>query len=195
MKKYLITLNGHGVETAFLRLTPELYSFWFQKSQDENFEICDYLFSPEEFEDDIPQDMNFLIQNGESLNWDDNELVEYLETTPNMDTCFINIQNEEGDDIVNEPFQEYNEAYDCIEYGNSITGSNQLMEINSYEKGTIFGGYFETDNFDPSKLKFHTTESPNGNDYLVGVFYDGEEIINTEYSTRGKGIEVEVWEK
>lgn len=197
MKKYLVTINGHGVETAFLRLTPEQYSFWEEQNNDEDFEITDYIFSPEDFEDVIPDEMNILFEDGEAYNWDYNPLIEFVSSTPNFDNCDVCIEEISDDDskeILNTSFIEFNDEYECLESSEHVKGSDQMMEINSYEKGTVFGGYFETDNFDPSKLKIQTIEAPNGEDYLKSVTYNGEEIINTESSTRGKGMTVDLWE-
>jgi len=194
MKNYLITLNGHGVETAILKLTPKQYSYWFKKNDDDDFEITDYIWSPEDFQGDIPDDMNLLIEDDEIYSWDENPLIEFHSSTPDFDNCDICIE-EDGVEILNKSFIEFNDEYECLESVEVASCSDQIMEIDSYEKGTVFGGYVETDNFDPSKLRFLTIEGPNDLDYLVSVVYDEEDIINTESSTRGKGMTVSVWEQ
>ena len=203
MNKYLLSLNGHGMESVFLRLNEDSFSFWFQKQKEEDFEIVDYLLSPEDFED-IPEEFNFLIQDGESIEYFDHEDIFCHLYSPDLTSCNITVEEIQDDgsykEILCEKFQDFIEKHeDVIEHQDSEIKyedvPEQVMECNSYEKGTIFGDIFEAENFDPKLLKIILIEGPNGVDYFTAAHYNGQELDNTESSTRGKGMFVNVWEK
>lgn len=203
MKKYLLSLNGHGVGSVFIRLNEDSFSFWFQKQKEEDFTIADYLCNPEDFED-IPEEFNFLIKDGESVDWDDNEDIFCNLYSPDLDSCSIIVEEIQNDgsykEILCEKFSKFIEKHEnVIDYQNSAVEyqdiPEQVMECNSYEKGTIFGDIFEAESFDPALLKILIKEGPNGVDYFSGAYYNGEELNNTESSTRGKGMRVDIWEK
>jgi hypothetical protein len=203
MKKYSLRLSGHGMESIFIRLNEDSFSFWFQKQKEEDFEIAEYLCSPEDFED-IPEEFNFLIKDGETCDWDNHEDIFCHLYSPDLDSCHIVIEEMKDDgsfeEILCEKFQDFIEKHeDVIEYLYSEVKyedvPEQVMECNSYEKGTIFGDIFEAESFDPKLLKIFVVEGPNGVDYFSAAHYNGQELDNTEYCTRGKGMVVEVWEK
>jgi len=201
MKKYLLSLNGHGMESAFFRLNEDSFSFWFQKEK-EDFDIPSYLCNPEDFED-VPDEFNFLIEDGESIEWYDHESVFCHLYSPDLDSCSILVEEVQEDgsnkEILSEQFSQFiDENEDIVDYDSAVEYEDvpeQVMECHSYEKGTIFGDTFEADDFDPKLLKIFVVEAPNGVHYLKRVFYNGEELFNTECSTRGKGMTATVWEK
>ena len=64
-----------------------------------------------------------------------------------------------------------------------------VMYAMSVEKGTFFDGIIQlTKSFDPSKLKIHSTNYPNGDNIIHMVEYDGEEIDNEGGDTNGKSM-------
>lgn len=202
MNKYLLSFSGHGMESVFIRLDEDSFSFWFQKQQ-QDFAIADYVCNPEDFEN-IPEEFNFLIKDGESIEWVDHENVFCHLYSPDLDSCFIIIEEIQDDqsykEILCEKFSEFIKKYeDAIDYQDPFVKytdlPEQIMECNSYEKGIIFGDIFEAEGFDPKLLKIIVKEGPNGIDYFYGASYNGEELGNTESSTRGKGMIVEIWEK
>jgi hypothetical protein len=201
MKKYLISFSGHGVESVFMALTENQYSWWFQKSQEEDFSVEEYLIDPEEFDEEIPEEYDILLDDGDYQSWDYNDLIFYQETTPDLDSCYVIIEELNDDsadiEIINMPFMDFIDGNVHIEHNVSSDTNppKQIMELNSYEKGTIFGAIIETNEFDISKLSFTINDGPNGNEYLCKVVYDGEELINTESSTTGKGMVATIWER
>jgi hypothetical protein len=203
MNKYTVRLSGHGVESVFVALNEDSFSFWFQKQNEEDFTIEEYLCNPEDFEG-IPEEFNFLIKDGEASYWDDHEDIFCHLTGPDLDSCFITVDKVEDDgsyeEILCEKFQDFIEKHEnIIEHLESEVQYNdipeQIMECNSYEKGTIFGDTFQAETFDPKLLKICIAEGPNGVDYLCSVHYNGIDLDNTEYCVRGKGMVVNVWEK
>ena len=203
MKKYLITLTGHGSESIFMKLTPEQYSWWWQATQDEDFCLEDYLIDPENFDYDIPDEMNILkIGDGEFQEWDSNDLIFEHYNSPDLVHCHLTIEEvledaeEHYQEVLSQPLDEFNDEYDCFTEQEVVIREipEQVLEINNYEKGCLYGAVIEVKEFDPTKLKILTDEAPNGNIYLCAVFYDGEELCNTESFTRGKGMAASVWE-
>lgn len=204
MKKYLISFTGHGAESVFIKLTPEQYSWWWQATQDEDFCIEDYLIDPENFDYAIPDEMNILkIGDGEFQEWDSNDLIFEHYNSPDLVHCELTIEEvvedaeEHYQEVLSQPLDEFNDEYDCFTEQEVVIREipEQVLEINNYEKGCLYGAIIEVESFDPTKLKILTDEAPNGNIYLCGVFYDGEELCNTESCTRGKGMVASVWEE
>ena len=203
MKKYSLSFNGHGVESVFVSLNEDSFSFWLQKQNDEDFSIPEYLCNPEDFED-IPEEFNFLIKDDETLDWDDHEGIFCHIHSPDLDSCYIQVEeikeDEANEEILCEKFQDFIEKNEHVIDGEDRAVEyteipDQVMECNSYEKGTIFGSVFEAEDFDLKLLKIFLTEGPNGCIYFNGAAYDGEDLDNTELCTRGKGMDVSVWDK
>lgn len=205
MKKYLLTLNGHGAESIFLRLNEDQYSYWFQQQNEEEIDIVDYILSPDE-SIDIPHEYNFLLEDNESIHIEDSSLKFLHYYSADLDSCSILVEEllEDGSakTIIEEKFRDFVEKHECINYVNPDVKfediPDQVLEYHSYEKGTIFGDSFETEGFnefDASLLKFIVKEAPNGLDYIDGILYNEQELENTEGNTRGKGSEANIWEK
>jgi hypothetical protein len=73
-------------------------------------------------------------------------------------------------------------------------GTDYIAQLYSSEKGTFFDGVIETTgDFDPKKLKVHTTEYLNGEDTVTMIEYDGVEVDNAGGDTNGKGYSAHVW--
>ena len=78
--------------------------------------------------------------------------------------------------------------------GNIIEQPDYVCQFWSAEKGTFLEGYFSTEGeFDIKKLKIYCEEFPNGDDTVVRVTYDGEEVDNQGGETNGKGYSVSLW--
>jgi len=201
MKQYVISLSGHGVESVFMKLSPESYSWWFQKDQSEEFDMAEHIAFPEDYRGDIPDEFNPLFDGTDEYQyWDDNDSIFCHATTPSFDTCNLIVEEVGEDGALTEVFNKpLNQVYDCVLYEGSLIEYNdvpeQVMECHDYQKGTIFGATIEAEEFDMSKLIIIAKEAPNGNEYLDQVLYDREELVNTESCTRGKGMEVFIWEK
>ncbi len=202
MKKYLITLNGHGSESIFLRLNEDQYSYWFQQQRDEEIDIVDYILRPDE-SIDIPYEHNFLLEDDECVEIENSSLKFLHYYSPDLDSCCILVEEilEDGsiNEVIIEKFREFAEKHECIDCVDPDVSfddiPDQVLEYHSYEKGVMFGDQINAESFDLSLLKFVVKEAPNGLEYLSAVFYNDQELENTEGSTRGKGIEANIWEK
>ena len=73
-------------------------------------------------------------------------------------------------------------------------GTEYIAQLYSSEKGTFFAGILETTgDFDPKKLKIHTTEFLNGEDTVMSIEYNEVEVDNDGAETNGKGYSAHVW--
>ena len=73
-------------------------------------------------------------------------------------------------------------------------GTEYIAQMYSSEKGTFFEGILETTgDFDPKKLKVYCLEYLNGEDTVVNIEYDGNEIENDGGDTNGKGFSAAIW--
>jgi len=72
-----------------------------------------------------------------------------------------------------------------------------IAQMYSAEKGGFFDAYIVTyGEFDIKKLKIQYGEAPNGEDTVIGVEYDGEEVYNDNGGdTNGKGYYAGVWQQ
>jgi hypothetical protein len=78
--------------------------------------------------------------------------------------------------------------------GNTIEEPEYVCQFWSAEKGTFFEGFVSTEgDFDIKKLKIYCEEFPNGDDTVVKVEYDGEEVDNMGGDTNGKGYSAALW--
>ena len=73
-------------------------------------------------------------------------------------------------------------------------GTEYIAQMYSSEKGTFFEGILETTgDFDPKKLKVYCMEFLNGEDTVVNIEYDGNEIESDGGDTNGKGYSAAIW--
>ena len=73
-------------------------------------------------------------------------------------------------------------------------GTEYIAQLYSSEKGTFFEGIVETTgDFDPKKLKIHTTEYLNGEDTVTSIEYNEVDVDNGGGDTNGKGYSAHVW--
>jgi len=92
--------------------------------------------------------------------------------------------------------EEYNYEIELVEMGccDEAVEHKYIAQMYSSENGTFFEGIIETvGNFDPKKLKFHTTEFLNGEDTVTEIYYDGVEVDNYGVDINGKGYSASVW--
>ena len=73
-------------------------------------------------------------------------------------------------------------------------GTEFIAQMYSSEKGQFFDGVVETvGEFDLKKLKVYCMEFLNGEDTVVNIEYDGNEIENDGGDTNGKGYSAAIW--
>ena len=107
------------------------------------------------------------------------------------------IEGENLSDMLSKLEEESNWEIELTEMGcedEAPEGTDYIAQFYSSEKGTFFDGVIETTgDFDPKKLKVHTTEYLNGEDTVTMIEYDGVEVDNAGGDTNGKGYSAHVW--
>ena len=84
---------------------------------------------------------------------------------------------------------------ELVEGGECERPEGYIAQLYSSEKGCFFQGTIKTQGeFDTNKLKIYTTEYLNGEDTIIGVEYDGEEVFDDGSETEGKGYFASIWE-
>lgn len=194
--KYTITLNGLGSETHFINLSRE-QSDWFLAAEAQDFPVVDYFDDPSEFEDMIPQDINFLLkEDGEYYDWKDEDISYCSFYSPCLDDCELLIQDENSSILLRDQIAAYIGNSDMFEWDEdvSLVGKEDVgcLRISQNFKGDVFRGVFEDESFDVSKLKIHICEGPDGDEFITKLFYNNEEIIDTYSKTTFKGISYSV---
>lgn len=190
--KYTITLNGLGSETYFVNLTNE-QADWFLAAEAQDFPVTAYFDDPSEFEDMIPQDVNFLSGvDGEYYDWKHEDISYCNFYSPCLDDCELLIEDENGLIILRNQIASYLGNSDLFEWDEdvSIVGKEDVrcLRISENFRGNIFCGMFEHESFDVSKLKIRVCEGPDGDDFITKLFYNNEEIINTHSKIFFKGL-------
>jgi len=107
------------------------------------------------------------------------------------------IEGENLQDLLNNIEEESGWEIELTEMGCSDEvpeGTEFIAQMYSSEKGQFFDGVVETvGEFDLKKLKVYCMEFLNGEDTVVNIEYDGNEIENDGGDTNGKGYSAAIW--
>lgn len=190
--------------------------------EDGEYEIIEYMCDPDTWltENTIPEGTDFLCHKyddgtgiiREYRNPWHEAPTEYAHAFGATDDCRVSVVEVDSDEynanhildvIDSKESSEINHEndYEFIEYGeltdykgNPVEEPDYVCQFWSAEKGTFFDGAFSTEEeFDIKKLKLITQEFPNGDDVVVRVDYDGQEVYNDGAETNGKGYSVYFW--
>lgn len=206
MRYYRILIQGYGGEQCFGELTKEQYDFW--KDIDEE-NIISHMIDPSDESDDNPvfdpEDPRWI---GEYYEKDD---IMHLNAT-SSDTAYITIDEYDGPDYGSKHVRDIMEPTDWSDVYNQY--EEQGIEDNitydyvkdlpkyvfygaSIDKG-CFGDYTvelpDDEEFDFMKLKWCSTETPNGEDFIELLAYGEQDLDNCGGDTNGKGMAAAVWE-
>lgn len=217
MKHYKIALWGYGGEAAYIELTKEQFEYWSKRRAEEGEEVLiDYLLASETEEDpNVPDEFDFMQHNVTTedqyrSSWYDAP-TEYCHQYGVAYDVKLSVDEMSGNEydskfvaevIENVLLDELEETHeDLVDYDIARTWNGVVIENPDYvcqmwsaEKGTFFEGYVEVEgDFDISKLKIYRQEYPNGDDTIVKVTYDGNDIENNGGDTNGKGYSAHVW--
>ena len=183
--KYTIEINGYGGEVVLGKLTKEQYDYWIDHADRESEELHSHLFwDPWSDEDGNP------ITDDEDPRW----LGQWYEIDSEAhvcnalhDNCRVTVYDEDGNDVMEEDDVEIASTtfHDCEE--------GYLLHAWSSEKGQVFYAEFETDKFDPKKLKFYGSDV-EGELFIDSVEYDGNELDNEGGDTTGKAYGYHMYE-
>ena len=216
---YRIQINGYGGESTYMSISKEAHDFW--KDHTEQYgdgDLVSYMVSAEDGEFDfdelegVPTEAEFMTdEDGDPRPWYEppNEIDHTFGGT--LDSCWLTVDEVAGEDYNADHISELIDREDITELNNRLCEEQEIeiiemgwretpecdfiAQMYSSEKGCFFDGIVETvGEFDPSKLKFFTTEYLNGEDTITEVHYDGVEVDNNGGDTNGKGYYAAVWE-
>lgn len=222
IRHYRIHLWGYGGESSYINLTKEAYNFW-KPIVEENgdSDLVHYMVEAEngefEFEEieTVPDEADFMKDaDGDYRPWYEspNEFehqygvdfssarltIEEVENEEYNSSVIDTVVDGEELNVWTDAIQsEDNYETEIVEMGVSEgedTQGDYICQFYSSEKGTFFDGIFTTIGpFDPKKIKFYTEEFLNGDDTVLSITYNGEEIENQGGDTNGKGYSAHLW--
>lgn len=220
---YRITINGYGGESSYMSVSKQAHDFWKPVVEEHgDADLVHYMVSSEDDEydfdyiDDVPDEAHFMIdEDGDARPW--YEPPEEFEHTfgADYDSAMIEINEVDGEDyestlldtvlehqevaaLADEIYENSGEEYiEIQEYSCCDEApSEYVAQMFSSEKGTFFDGVLHLTNgeqFDPAKLRLQVVEYLNGEDTIVGVTYNGNEVDNDGGDTTGKGYYADIW--
>lgn len=199
-KHYRIVLSGYGSETTYTKVSKKVHDYWVEKDNDELVEYC---VSPDE--QTVDKDVDFLYDSKRDMfqMWYDNDnIVQNFWGMSSDASGYITVQqlvnNDHGADIIRVLNDQDDLDIDDFEV-EWTTIENEVpqyvMEFNSIEKGTFFDVTITiTETFDIKKLQFVMDESLSGENFIVGLKYNEEELDNWGGDTNGKGYFAQMFE-
>ena len=223
VRHYRIQLWGYGGESAYLGLTNEQYDYWSKRNEDDDDVLLDYMLDESREEvTDVPLEMDFMGDptdaNGPRYPW--YEAPGELEHQYGVDfsSARITITEIDSEDYNASPIEDIVDGEELSEWTDALQAEDNyeielvsmevgewdnpdapwaapyILQFHSAEKGTFFEGRITTTGpFNLKKLKFYTIEYANGDDTVVNIEYDGQEIDNDGGDTNGKGYSVHMW--
>lgn len=220
---YRIQLTGYGGESAYMSISKEAHDFW-KKHSDEHGDndLVEYMLCEEidecDFEEiqEVPNEAQFLhdveddnykrpwyeshteFEHTHGVEYSSAHLYvdEVASDDYNASTITEVISGKDLQEYIGTLEEESNYELELVEMGCCETPDHKyIAQMYSIEKGTFFDGRIETvGDFDPRKLKIHTTEYLNGEDTVTEVYYNGVEVDNDSGDSNGKGYSAAVWE-
>ena len=220
---YRIQLWGYGGESAYMSLTRAQYDFWRPIVEEHgDADLVAYMLGAQdddvEYENisEVPLEARFLYDTEEDYSFPWYEAPTEFEHTYGVtyESARIQVEEVEHDeysaetleviigenltDLVDQIYDNSGDAYlEIQEYSCCEEASSEYVaQMYSTEKGTFFDGVLHLTNgerFDPQKLRVQVVEYLNGEDTVVGVTYNGEDIDNNGGDTNGKGYSAVIW--
>lgn len=207
-KRYFrIELYGYGGEAVISTSTPEEFEYW--KSEQaladtgtEDLEDALFTYLEEhEFESERFKVPEQFVREGSWYEQDDLA----HENGVDFSYGYVNVYEVEGPDWEAKQIATIVEDVkisDFIEEHNADSETNEFETDEQYvffgmssEKGTFYNAVIETDgDLDLSLIKFYSTELPTGDDLVVAVTYNDEDLSNEGGDTNGKGTTVQFME-
>lgn len=217
---YRIQITGYGGEGAYMSISKAAYDFWEPICEEHgDYDLVEYMNCEELDECDfeniktVPEEAQFMhdkIDNNYKGPWYESHTEFEHSYGATYGSAYLSVDEEDKDKnhikevIDREDVQELNNSIgeetgwqvELVEMGccDDPKGVEYIAHFYSSEKGGFFNGVIETvGEFDPKKLKIHTTEYLNGEDTITEVYYDGVEVDNEGGDTNGKGYSAAVW--
>lgn len=203
MATFTISINGWGAEMCLGRITPAAYEYWSTREDDDPALSSHLFWDPYSDEDGNEitddEDPRWIGQ------WWECDDIEHCHGAF-KDQCHIVVTDEDDNQVwstedVNIHKTEFSSPDDIrlpdpdIDPDVDLERPPSIYFIKTWnsEKGNFFSAEFETDNFDPAKLKFFATEI-DGDTVIDHVTYDDQDLENDGGDTRGKSSGWEFYE-
>lgn len=203
MAFFKIEIMGRGASTYTSKITKEQFDFWSEIQRRDNdgdeeaTEILELLHSGEQETDDrVPEEAKFGWENYREFG--DMIQMEWAAFQEQSEIHITEVESDnygakhikdimvikgsdifEDEDLCNVLFTEQDETYP-----NQIPG--YIFYVEESERGIFFEGRVEDSTFDKSKLEFYVDDI-DGNDYITGVKYSGNDVSSDGGDTTGKG--------
>lgn len=193
--KYKIEIYSRGIDVGIGTITKEQYEYWSERPTGDLDDVLN---------DNFDYDEN---ETPEEAKMDRNYYNEYEDVFfgfgPDFSYNEMIIKDEDGNIIYMGDLSGYIESYDP-EYEIDLTDGgerdyySQWLDPGYYVqwcqggKGLYFDGEFETEKFDPLKIKFLRGETDYG-EILIGIKYNDEEIENCAGDYDIKSFEAEIF--
>lgn len=216
---YRLSISGYGGEAAYISLSKEAFEFW-NNACDEygDSDLVNYCVTddPEDydFEDigEVPAEADFLREDDFKSQWYEAPTEVVHQYGVSYDSAYLTVEEVDGDSwgasyvadvidgedvsaFIDRIGEETDWEVEQLEGDEDMCfDTPYVLQFYSAEKGGFWDGVIETyGDFDPKKLKFVTTEYPNGEDVITEVHYDDQEVDNNGGDTNGKGYSAYVW--
>ena len=217
IRYYRIHLWGYGGESAYLGITKEQYEFWKDKDEEDFDTTMSYMNEAQDEgkPDWVPEEMDFMKDSdGDYRPWYESPTEFCHQYGVEVGGARLTIDEIESDEYSAKSLETVVDGVELQEYLNNIDeehdwelelvrmgvaeGTDEqpdyVLQFYSAEKGTFFEGIFASrGTFDPKKLIVYTEEFPNGEDIVVNITYDNEDIENQGGDTNGKGYSTHMW--
>lgn len=184
---YTVRINGYGGETAAGTVKKSIADYF----RDRRLSVPDYSWDHDYADDNnIPEDM----QPFPAGSWYECDNIEHIYGGV-LDSCYLLIDDENGNTVYEQDLSDTSDADIEIDPGNDVDLFDRcdddevvFMGISS-EKGCFFEAeLYLTRPFKPSFLRI-STEIFDGTEYITGVSYDDQELMDNGADTNGKGFE------
>ena len=195
-RTYTINVSGYGGEIVIGEISQEAYDYWSEKNEEDDGETLWDYDSDWDDELEVPEEFRIF----EPGSWYECDDIAHESGAEMSNLNIIEVFDENGDSVWTSSM----DPSDLDEHGveNEELSEVYLSELpnntcvfvgQSTEKGTQFGGEIHLKApFDPKNLSI-TYNDIDGWVLLSGIEYLGEEIENTDYSTDGKGMEMDLY--
>ena len=184
MAKIEIIIKGQSGEYLRGALTKEQYEFW----NDSDYYINEYVEEGYDYAelDNIPSNVDFL-DGREYYDFDD------LDHFILLGGYIIEIDVIIDDKIIfSGEFSNFCKSFSpkIFKIDDEQIDAEYYCEIIDIQRGKIFHGIIDSENFDINKIKFEILDEE-----IKTIFYNDEEVNNDYGETRSKGISVELFTK
>ena len=195
-RNYTINVSGYGGEIVIGEISQEAYEYWTKKNDEDDGETLWDYESDWDNELEVPEEFRIF----EPGAWSECDDIAHESGAEMSNLNLIEVSDENGEIIWSSsmfPGDLEDAGVTCEEmdeiYTSELPKNTCIFVGQSTEKGTFFDGEFELRSpFDPKNLRISFNDI-DGWVLMSNIEYLGEDIDNTDYSTNGKGMEMDIY--